>query len=154
MGAKFKGFFMANKGCSFNFKNCFNIFCTTLSSPPLSHSLVGSDTFLFNKSQYFIQKENNIKNVTFFCLFFFKKKNLKKKNSKKRTQNRIAWNPGLKNLAWAETVREIKDYSTDRMLKTFPYYIFIHPTRSNHASMYLAKKKHENIYHSTPSDFK
>jgi hypothetical protein len=34
-------------------------------------------------------------------------------------------------------VREIKDYSTDRMLKTFPYYIFIHPTRSNHASIYI-----------------
>jgi hypothetical protein len=61
-----------------------------LSSPPLmSHSLVGSDTLLFNKSQYFIQKENNIKTV--FCFFFNKEENLKKKKKPlKRVQNRIA----------------------------------------------------------------
>lgn len=81
-----------------------------------------------------------------FVSFFTKKKISKKKKPLKRVQNRIAWNPGLKNLAWAETVREIKDYSTDRMLKTFPYHIFIHLTRSNLASMYLAKKKNTRTY--------
>jgi hypothetical protein len=72
---------MANKGYSFNFKNCSNIFCTTLSSPPLSHSLVGSDSFLFNKSQYFIEKKITLKMLQSFVSFFTNKKISKKKKN-------------------------------------------------------------------------
>jgi hypothetical protein len=50
-----------------------------LSSPPLSHSLVGSDTFLFNKRQYFIEKKITLKMLQSFVSFLTKKKISKKK---------------------------------------------------------------------------